>query len=104
MKAPSLVASEMAKDAAPGAGFSVGYGGLILFPASGANADKAIRRAAVRDAASEVERERAFIEDAPVDRWEVSPAARRPRMVCSSNISTQKQYLGSRGSPCRIVR
>ena len=50
-------------------------------------------RAAVRDAASEVERERAFIEDAPVDRWEVSPAARRPRMVCSSNISTQKQYL-----------
>ena len=46
MKAPSLVASEMAKDAAPGAGFSVGDGGLILFSASGANADKAIRRAA----------------------------------------------------------
>jgi hypothetical protein len=46
MKVPSLVASEMAKDAAPGAGFSVGYGALILFSASGANADKAIRRAA----------------------------------------------------------
>ncbi len=46
MKAPSLVASEMAKDAVPGSGYSVGDGGLILFQASGANADKAIRRAA----------------------------------------------------------
>jgi hypothetical protein len=46
MRAPSLVASEMAKDAVPGAGYSVGDGGLILFQASGAHADKAIRRAA----------------------------------------------------------
>ena len=46
MKAPSLVASEMAKDAGPGAGFSVGDGGFIVFKASGAHADKAIRRAA----------------------------------------------------------
>lgn len=46
MKAPSLVASEMVKDAAPGCGYSVGDGGLILFQANGATADKAIRRAA----------------------------------------------------------
>ncbi len=46
MKTPSLVASEMVKDAVPGCGYSVGEGGLILFQASGAHADKAIRRAA----------------------------------------------------------
>ena len=46
MKAPSLVASEMAKDAVPGTGYSVGDADLILFQASGAHADKAIRRVA----------------------------------------------------------
>jgi putative restriction endonuclease len=56
MKAPSLVATEMAKDATPDAGYSVGDGGLILFQASGAHADKAIRRAAALTAHCQIRR------------------------------------------------
>jgi hypothetical protein len=45
MKTPSLVASEMAKDAAAGAGYTIA-GGLVLFHDGDARADTAIRRAA----------------------------------------------------------
>jgi hypothetical protein len=46
MKVPSMVSLEMRKDAETGAPFAIDEAGLVVFGASGPNADKAIRRAA----------------------------------------------------------